>query len=959
MVVAADTSGSSRASRSTTTSPRSPLQARLPQPLTRFVGRAAAIAEVAEHLATHQLVTLTGPGGCGKTRMALELARRPAGLGEPVFVDLAPLQSAALVVSALGAAVGVPEGGVLPLAEVLHHALAERELLVVLDNCEHVVDECARLLSGLLTRCPGVRVLATSREALLVDGELTWRVPPLTLPPVDAADQPDVLAVLAASESGQLFLDRAWLAQPGYRLTSADAAAAVAVCRRLDGLPLALELAASRLRMLDVGGLAAALDDRFGVLDEAGPRSAPARQRTLEASVDWSYGLLSEPEKQLFRRLGVFAGAFDGAAAAAVGDDPPMLTSNTLSVLGRLVDQSMLQVEREPGGVRYRLLETMRHFARLRLADASEADATRDRHLAHHLGVADRFRVAVDAPTEADRTVEAATLVLDDLREALDWSLASGQAVAGLRIATSLRWLWVAGGRIQEGRRRLAELLAADDGQDQGVRAAALAAGGMLALLSADPASQRALATEALELGRSVGDPAVQGEALIALGWASTFLDPPTAYGRLVEGLLLLDGTGLDRFVEYGEIGLGVALANEGRLPEATDALVAAVERAAPARSWAAQLALGTLGYVEALQGRLSSAGAHHRDALSGTYSDMFQNQVRQWYGLTLTYQGDYDGAAAVFGAADVSARGFGVPLIPGWLHFALFELARGRTEEATALASRVLPFFQVMGWRWFETQAHRVLGDAAALDGDPDRATEHWHAAMTAAKAADNPLATTVAHVGLARDAGGRGDVARARSLLRTAVRAAVGADYQIGALDALDQLAILAATAPDPALAPREAVHLAAAADAVRASIGYARPPAEQAALDTALDTALAAVTDVSAHAGGGTDHVLDLAAARREGAALSLEEAAALACRGESRPLRPPSGWASLTPAEQRVVDLVAEGLTNPEIGERLFISRRTVQTHLSRVFTKLGVTNRAELAAAVSRRRSNGA
>ncbi len=904
------------------------------------------MTEVAEQLAEHQLVTLTGPGGCGKTRLALEVVRRTTARGDPAFVDLAPLQSPALVVSALGAAVGVPEGGVLPLADVLHHALAERNVLVLLDNCEHVVDECARLLSGLLSHCPGVTVLATSREPLGVDGELTWRVPPLSLPETGDDADADPMGALEASESGKLFLDRAWLAQPGYQLTAGDAAAAATVCRRLDGLPLALELAASRLRILDVGCLAAALDDRFAVL-ESGPRSAPARQRTLEASVEWSHGLLSESEKQLFRRLGVFSGAFDVDAAATVGGEQPMLTSTVLSLLGRLVDQSMIQVERGAGGVRYRLLETMRHFARLHLAGSGEEAATRDRHLAYYGAVAERFRADVDAPTEADATVDATTLVLDDLRSALDWSQESGQVSAGLRIATALRWLWVAGGRIQEGRERLAALLAADgsqgDGQDDGDRAAALAASAMLALLSADPFTQRALATEALELGRAVADAAVQGEALIALGWAATFLDPSVAYGHLVEGLVLLEGTGLDRFVEYGEIGLGVALANEGRLPDAADALRAAVDRARPARSWAAQLALGTLGYVETLQGRLEEARRHHREALNGGYSDMFQNQVRQWYGLTLTYLGDLDQAAAVFAAADDSARGFGVPLIPGWLHYSLLELARSRPGEAGELAARVLPFFQVMGWRWFETQAHRVLGDAAAACGDPATAAAHWHAAMAAAKASDNPLARTVAHIGLARQASSDADPARARSLLRAAVRSAVGSDYQLGALDALDQLVLLAAGEPDAALGPREAVQLVAAVDAIRGRLGYSRPPGAQAEVDVALAASRTAL---------GPEHD----ARWSEGHALTLDEATAVACRGESRPPRPPSGWASLTPAEQRVVDLVTEGLTNPEIGERLFISRRTVQTHLSRVFAKLGATNRAELAALASRRRS---
>ena len=962
MAVAADHPGE------TSTAPPAPhappaTATRLPQPLTRFVGREEALAAIGGLLEQHQLVTLSGVGGCGKTRLALELARRMApdsGLGECIFVDLAPLQSPALVVSALGSAVGVPEGGALPLAEVLHHRLADRRLLVLLDNCEHVVEECARLLSGLLSHCPQVTVLATSREPLGVDGEVTWGVPPLSLPDREAADP---VAALSACEAGALFLDRASLAQPGHQLSLAEAAAAVTICHRLDGVPLALELAVSRLRVLDLPQLAAALDDMLTLLD-SGPRSAPARQRTLEASIEWSYSLLGEPEKRLFWRLGVFSGLFGVEAAAAVaGGDRHARPSSALALLGRLVDQSMVRVERSSGTARYRLLATMRQFAQVRLVEAGEEEATRDRHLDHFVSLAERFRTAVDAPTEADSTVEAATLHLDDLRSALDWSLASGQITKGLRLATALRWLWVAGGRIQEGRGRLSALLAAapspqpageadggaggdggavgDGDEAAAARAGALAASAMLALVSADPLSQRALATEALALARRVGDRAVEGEALVALGWAATFLDPPTAHGLITEGLALLEDTGLDRFVEYGEIGLGVALANEGRLPEAAAAFEAAVDRSRPARSWAAQLALGMLGYVETLQGKLPQAREHLEDGLSGVYSQMFQNQTRQWYGLTLTYQGDYDQAAAVFAAAVDSSRGFGVPLVPGWLHFSLLELACDRPAEAAELVGKVLPFFQVMGWRWFETQARRALGDAAAAAGDEAGAATHWHEAMAAARATDNPLASAVAHTGLARQAVAQGDAARAGALLRTALRAALGSDYQLGAIDALESLAVLAARAPEAGRTPAEAAQLLAAVEAVRSQVGYVPIPSARALFEEATARARDAL-------GAG------YAPERAAGAALTLEEATALAFRGESRPPRPPSGWASLTPAELRVVDLVTAGLSNPEIGERLFISRRTVQTHLSRVFAKLGVTNRAELAALASRR-----
>jgi predicted ATPase/DNA-binding CsgD family transcriptional regulator len=912
-----------------------------PRPLTSFVGRSDAIVTVAELLGRHRLVTLTGPGGCGKTRLAIAVADQIGpNLGRRAFVDLAPLESPGLVVNALAGAVGVPEGGALPLAEVLCNALADHVLLVVLDNCEHLVEECAALVTAVLSRCPGVHVLATSREPLGVEGEVTWRVPPLSLPPADVAPD-EASEALSASEAGALFLERARRALPDYRPTAEDAAAAVVVCRRLDGIPLAIELAASRLSAVDPRTLAATLDDRFLLL-ESGPRTVAPRQRTLEASIEWSYGLLDQAEQVMFRRLGVFSGAFDVEAAAGVCADADVRATAVLAMLGRLADRSVLQVERGLQGVRFRMLETIRHFARIRLAQVGEESVVRDRHLRHHLEVAERFVTDVEAPTATDAEVQATAVQLDDFRSAMDWSLASDQVDLGLRLGAALRWLWVAEGRIEEGRDRLAKLLAADQGKDVQARAAALATGAMLALFAADPLSQRDLATESLAARRTVSDRTIEGEALTLLGWASIFLDPPAAPDLLTQGLVRMEEAGLQRLAEYGQLGLGVAHANAGRLEEAAAALTAAVERSRPARSWAAQLALAVLGYVETLGGDLEVASGHLREALSGAYSNMFQNQTRQWYGLTCTYRGEYEEAASAFALAEESSRGFGVPLVPGWLHYAMFELVRSRPVEATLLATRVLPFFQVMGWRWFETQARRVLGDAAAAEGDAATAGGHRREAMAAAKASGNPLAETVACLGMAHQARIEDDPAQADTLLRSSLRAAVGADYQLGVIDSLEMLAVLAAVEPrDGGLAMEDAARLLAAAAAARRRIGYVRSPGEAEGFEAATAAAREAL-------GSEYERCWD------EGSALSTEEAAALAHRGRSRPPRPPSGWASVTPAEMRVVQLVAEGLSNPEIGERLFISRRTVQTHLSRVFAKLQVSGRAELAALVSRR-----
>ncbi len=360
----------------------------LARPLASFVGRTEAIVEVGGLVRHHQLVTLIGAGGCGKTRLAIEVAARVqrAFADGGAFVDLAPIESPALVAGAFAVATGVHEVGGAPLVESLRDALARRELLVVVDNCERVAAACAELLVGLLPRCPRVAVLATSRSALGVPGEVAWRVPSLTLPTDDGCD-------VQSSEAGRLLLDRAGLARPGFTVSTTEAPVAAAICRRLDGIPLAIELAACRLRALDLAELAKGLDDRFRLLS-SGPRSAPPRQRTLEASIAWSHELLSEAERVLFRRLGVFAASFTCDEAATVCSDAELPASTVPALLRTLIDASLVQLERS----RHRMLETVREYARLRLVESGEEVAIRHRHLDHVLLVTAWFNHEADGP---------------------------------------------------------------------------------------------------------------------------------------------------------------------------------------------------------------------------------------------------------------------------------------------------------------------------------------------------------------------------------------------------------------------------------------------------------------------------------------------------------------------------------------------------------------------------------
>ena len=362
----------------------------LPIPLTSFVGRSRERAEVARLLATTRLLTLTGAGGCGKTRLALAVASDlvPVYHDGVVLVELAALADPILVPQAVAAALGVHEEPQRPLIATLIDTLRPKQLLLVLDNCEHLIDACARLAATLLGACPRLRLLATSRESLGVAGETGWLVPSLSLPAAQplADANADLISTLMASEAVGLFVERAAAALPTFALTTDNALAVAQVCRRLDGIPLAIELAAARVKVLTVAQIAARLGDCFRLLS-AGSRTALPRQQTLRAAIDWSYDLLAKPERALFRRLAVFAGGWTLEAAEAVCADAALpnriLDSDVLELLAHLVDKSLVVVDTPPSGdARYRLLETMRQYSQEKLHDSAEAASIHQQHVA-------------------------------------------------------------------------------------------------------------------------------------------------------------------------------------------------------------------------------------------------------------------------------------------------------------------------------------------------------------------------------------------------------------------------------------------------------------------------------------------------------------------------------------------------------------------------------------------------
>lgn len=433
----------------------------LPVQLTSFIGRQKELAEIRRAVEGHRLVTLIGPGGTGKTRLALQAA---GGLLEKFtdgiwFVAFAPLADPALVLKTVATTLGLREETERSLPDILSDYLRAKQVLLVLDNCEHLVEATAQLTESLLSACPHLQVIASSREALGVPGESIYRVTPLSIP--DIQHLPPV-EKLSGYESVQLFIERAQAVMPAFALTDENAQAVAQVCQRLDGIPLALELAAARVALLKVEQIAERLDDAFRLLTGSS-RTALPRQQTLRATIDWSYNLLSDPERILLRRLTAFAGGWTLEAAEAVCADAQVRAAEILDLLAALVNKSLVMVDREQGQeARYRLLETIRQYAREKLSESGEAGAIRDQHLAYFLALAGRAEPEVQGADQKD-WFERLETEHDNFRAALEWSLESGEkgAETGLQMACSLWWYWFMRGYSAEGGKWLERILSA------------------------------------------------------------------------------------------------------------------------------------------------------------------------------------------------------------------------------------------------------------------------------------------------------------------------------------------------------------------------------------------------------------------------------------------------------------------------------------------------------------------
>jgi predicted ATPase/DNA-binding SARP family transcriptional activator len=742
--------------------------------LTSFVGRDRELTRVRELLATRRLVTLTGPGGVGKTSLAAEVATAASDLAPDGtwLVALAGVSEVAALAPAVADAVGAPSGPGTAQDRVVRH-LRRREALVVLDNCEHLAPECAQLTGRLLAGCPGLRLLATSREPLAVAGEAQFPVSPLPIPPVEAGP-----AELAAVDTVRLFTDRARDAEPGFTLDEVSGPVVAHICRRLDGLPLAIELAAARVKALPVEEIAARLDDRFRLLT-AGPRTADGRQRTLRATVDWSHQMLTDAEQVLFRRLSVFRGGWSLAAAEEVCAGAGLDGADVLDLHARLVDRSLV-VARPGSRARFGMLETLRQYAAERLVEAAEGARAEAAHAAFFTRLAGEAEPRLRG-AEQDHALALLRGERDNLRAALAWGRAHPSSELGLRLAAALGWFWYFTSA-REGVSELEAMLAAAPSAAPQARARALQAMAVVprpgsCIVHPDPRCAAA-ARASLELFTRDGDTAGAAYSAVLLaveGIAGT--DPAGSLTMLDGAAAAFERTGDDwgrALVLFVRMELhfltGDADAATGYGAQALELFRALGDHwGISAVQYHHGLALHRAGRLEAALAVHGAALAQGRLGLTNTVPYVLAD-----LGHIALELGDPDRAAQHFAEARAVARELGAegsaPASLGEGHLARergdLPAAARHYDTALRLAGQATP-------EW-EAAARGGLGFVAELTGDLEVAESHHRAAWQAAARAPGAgvRAGATALEGLACVAVARGDASLAANLLGTAAR-------------------------------------------------------------------------------------------------------------------------------------------------------------------------------------------
>ena len=716
------------------TTPTTPaVKHNLPHQLTSFIGREQEIEQIKELLGTMRLLTLIGAGGCGKTRLALRVAgdlleSYPDGIW---LVELAALTGPGLVPQTVANVLGLKEQPGRSPTQTINEYLASRRLLLVLDNAEHLLAACAQLTDGVLRHCAQVVILVTSRERLGIAGELAYRVPSLSVPDPRKDTTPEELS---AYESARLFIERARLQRPHFAVTAQNAHALASVCYRLDGIPLAIELAAPRVRSMSLEEVNRRLDQRFGLLT-GGSRTALPRQRTLRSTIDWSYDLLSEVEQALLRRLSVFSGGWTLEAAEQVCIGKGVGNIEALDLLTSLADKNLVVADEQDGPTRYRLLETVRQYALERLREHDEEARWRGGHLAYFLALAEEAEPQLHE-SDQQAWLDRLEAEHDNLRSALSWSSAAGgDAASGLRLAGAISWFWLVRGYFAEGRGWFSTLLGAvPKGQDAAVRARALRGAGRLAVQQGDYSAAKALRQEGLAIWKELGNREGVAQSVAALGNIAQLQgDYSSAQALFREALAIRRELGDRHGIVASLLYLGHSACEQGNYP---DARVLLEEGLAISRELDDWLAIGEmlyhLGTVAYFQSDYPAANARLEESLAVRREKGFRQGVAAALtalGLVAHDTGDYLNAQTLFKEALTILRELGDrrALCESLEAFAAVAFALTGPEPAARIWGRAERLRDEIGAPiapsarpWYDRQvtaARAALGDDVAFD--------------------------------------------------------------------------------------------------------------------------------------------------------------------------------------------------------------------------------------------------
>jgi predicted ATPase/DNA-binding NarL/FixJ family response regulator len=682
----------------------------LPAQPTRLIGREHDVAAVRQVVldAEGRLVTLTGAGGCGKTRLALQVA---AELTEAFrdgvrLIELAPLVDPSLVAQIVATAVGVQERPGRPILDTLVASLRQRDLLLVLDNCEHLVEACGDLANAVLSGCPSVRLLATSREPLRVRSEITWRVPSLAIPDLQQDQHFDELA---RSPAVRLFVERAQAVQRDFELTIQNALAVAQVCAQLEGLPLAIELAAVRVRALGVEQLRERLGDSFRLL-VGGSRTAPTRQRTLKATLDWSHNLLTESEQVVFRRLAVFAGGWSLEAAEAVCRGGPVADGDVLEVLTQLVDKSLVVMAERDGRARYRFLEPVRQYALARLEESGDQVDGGRQHASFFLSFSEQWETDANVGGPRRQAAHAALRQeQDNVRAALRWCVDNAESDMGIRLGKAHTHFWLFQSRYHEGRRWLEQVLALPGAAEStAARAAVLIVAGTFASRLGDYAAARPLYEEALPIARRAGNPWLLFSTLVDVAWdAEARGDYAAAQPLLDEALVTTRAAGerVSEAMALGRLGWLACQQSDYALARARCEEGLAVARAA-GDSHNVSVVLNMLGYAVLMQGDVVTARSVLEESLA------MRRQEGERYGTAWVLDG-----------------------------LGLVATDDGCYEEAWALFAESLRLRHQLGDLVGTAESLESMGGLAAIQAQPERAAQLAGAAAALREISGAPL--------------------------------------------------------------------------------------------------------------------------------------------------------------------------------------------------------------------------